>query len=645
MRLLPVVWWLSVCLGLALAGRPIAARLFPDFPDRGAAFAFPVGLGVVTLVTLWVGRLDRRLGLVVGVVVLAVLAVRTADTTPGDPREWRRRDVLSGSRTWLVPVGVFLAAFALLLAVRASNPGIVPTGGEKFLDYSLVRAVLRAETLPPEDPWFAGRPVRYYYGGHLAVAVLTELSGVRPSVAYNLAVATAYAALATAAYGLAAAVADGTDRVSRPHLAGALGALFTAFGGPLATPARAVLGLVPRDLAVAFGGPLIAGVRARPRDALNQVRYLSDGTLSGFDPWLGRYVVPDVPSVFPMWTFVNGDLRAHMVGPMFLLFGVAATVAVHRSDDRRRRLAFAFGVVPPTAGLLAVVNTWSLPVVGGVLALALAAADVPPWDLLPARLGRRFAALDGAVAELARPVVAVALALVALVLAGLWGAPFLSRPAPVNRGIALLPPRSPLLPPVASRPPASSPSPSPPCCRCPHSARPRWSPSSPPAAGRWPASTAATRRCWSSPAPDCCWSANSSPRGCTRTTRTLPGGTPSTRSTYRRGCCGDRPPASPASPRSRALAHAWPPDACRCDSGAARRQPWSSRSCSASRPSVSSARRPSSTDRPTPPIAHSTAPSTSRSGTRTRPSSSTGSTTDRGRRRSSPARATGRTPG
>jgi len=38
-----VLLWFVVYQALAFAALPLAARLFPGFPDRGAAFALPVG--------------------------------------------------------------------------------------------------------------------------------------------------------------------------------------------------------------------------------------------------------------------------------------------------------------------------------------------------------------------------------------------------------------------------------------------------------------------------------------------------------------------------------------------------------------------------------------------------------------------------
>ncbi len=47
--------------------------------------------------------------------------------------------------------------------------------------------------------WFAGEPVKYYYGGHLVTTLFAWLTATPPRFAYNLALAGFYATLVTAA--------------------------------------------------------------------------------------------------------------------------------------------------------------------------------------------------------------------------------------------------------------------------------------------------------------------------------------------------------------------------------------------------------------------------------------------------------------
>ncbi|MFB6136465.1 MAG: DUF2298 domain-containing protein, partial [Halobacteriaceae archaeon] len=373
MALLHLLSWTLLLAALWAMGLPLAAALFPRFPDRGAALALPVALTVVGLVAYWVGHL--RYGWVAPVAGVAVLAALAAVAL--------RRGYAVPPRLARGAVAVFALAFVAMLAVRAVDAAIVPRGGEKFLDFALLRSVLRADALPPEDPWFAGRALRYYYGGPMLAAALTRLSATPPGVAYNLALATFFATIASAAYGVAGAVAALSPRRVPRRLAGAVGAFLVVAGGNLATPARLLVGhLLSPAAAVRHAEPLFAGIRMDPADAV-----AAYGPGQGYTAWLARYVVPGTPDVFPAWTYLNGDLRAHMLSPPFLLLVAACGVAYAGcpATDRRRRL-LVFGAVPLAGGMATLVSTWALPTVAGLTWLALLLGDPDPAALLPGRV-------------------------------------------------------------------------------------------------------------------------------------------------------------------------------------------------------------------------------------------------------------------
>lgn len=431
MELIPIARWLAVLGVLWAAGLPLAAVLFARFPDRGGAFGLPISVLVATLVAYWLGQLwfgptTIALATVVPVLGAAVAVRRGVSLNWADVRE---------------PAAVFLVAFGFLLVLRGGVPAITPLGGEQFLDFALLNAVLRAEALPPEDPWFAGERVRYYYGGYLSTALLTELSGVRPAIGYNLAVATFYAMLVTAAYGLAGAVAEARGRSSR--LAGVCGAYLVGFAGNLATPARLLLGVVPEDLARRYGRFLIEGIRRTPGF---DTAFENATRLSTFDFWRARHVIPETPTVFPFWTFLNGDLRPHMMAAPFLLLAVACSFAVFRAtDDRRRHLWILFGVVPLVLAYLGLVNTWDLPTVAGLVFLTVALGPARNSDWLETALSERVG--DGRVAraladELERTVAGGTSAGVVVLLSLPLIAPYLLFGTATSDGVGLFPPRS-----------------------------------------------------------------------------------------------------------------------------------------------------------------------------------------------------------
>lgn len=424
--LVALVAWATVVLALSALALPLAAALFPDHPDRGAALAPPLAVGTLALTGYWVGQYAfGRIAAVAGVVVLASLSALA----------WRQGSRL-GRRDLArlrAPAIVFTVAFLGLLTVRYLDPLAYPQGGEKFLDFGLLAVLQRTDVLPPEDMWFAGETVRYYYAGPLTVTLLSDLAHVPPRYAYNLGLATFYAMLATAVYGLATAIADAHgDR--DPRLAGVVAAFFVALAGRLATPVRWLAAQLPREYAIQNLEWVVAGIRMSPADA-----YATFDSVGAWSYWTGRYVVPDALHVFPSWAFLNGDLHAHLIATPYLVLAAASALAASQATGRRR-LALLFGVLPATAGLLGLTSTWSMPTAIGLTGLALALTPTHPLADRSAdsRLGWLTATRFRA--ETSRFLAAGLASGGVALLAAAWAYPFLRFQRPDSRGIGLLPP-------------------------------------------------------------------------------------------------------------------------------------------------------------------------------------------------------------
>lgn len=381
---LVLLWFLAFQV-LALVGLPLAARLFPRFPDRGAAFGLPVTLVLVATVYYWVGHLVfSQVAAFASVAVVAALSLFAvwSDRT-------LRPDGTSSETDGILPLAyaetvlVFGLAFCLLVAVRAVDPSVHAGGGEKFLDYGILTSLLRANALPPQDMWYAGEHLLYYYGGHFLAATLAQLTGTPPQFAYNLALAGFYATLVTAAYGLAGALADA--RGASHRVGGALGAFFVGLGGNLVVAAAGIVGLLPDAVGDGVGNWVASTLREDYAGSLVQ-----EG-LSTFHYWDASRVIPKTINEFPLFAFINGDLHAHMVSTPFLLLVAALGFAYYQTapEALTRRRLLAFGAIPPTIGLLGFVNVWSLPTGLGVFWLAVLFAPADPLSLFPGVSGTR----------------------------------------------------------------------------------------------------------------------------------------------------------------------------------------------------------------------------------------------------------------
>jgi len=444
MEWLPVFAYVLVLGTLTALGAPIAATFFRTLPRKGAAFALPAALVPFTVAVFWLGQLAfGRHTLAVGVAVVlvgAILAVRY-----GTAPEWRSVAVM---------YGVFVVGFFVMLALRATDPSITPPGGEQFLHFGILNAIERADSLPPEDMWFAGRPLKYYYGTQLQVAALSMLSGTPLRYGFNLGIATFYGLVFVAAYGLCGAVLARRGRSY--HFGGVFGAFFVAVAGPATTAIRLATPFVPE----VFAGPLeraafgFAAGRFYGGDLERAV-----GELSGaFDWtwWYTRYVVPGTLHEVPLYSFVKADLHGHAFANPYLLVAGALGFAYYTAPghERGHRRLIVFGGLGGVAGLFGFMNTWSFPTVAGLAFLAVAAADPHPATLLPEPLATRLEPsgtpesgdpIARAARELHRSVAATLLGGAVLLVGILVAAPFLLfGDVPTNDGIGFLPPRSPL---------------------------------------------------------------------------------------------------------------------------------------------------------------------------------------------------------
>ena len=215
--------WVLVLELLGLATFALLFRVLPGLPDRGFSLAKTVGLLVVAYLAWLLGSLGNDTGVpgMAGSAGVTHLPLLPLPFTPGTLwlcaapllaggafAAWRVRDDLREfwrvRRTALLSAeAVFLSFLLLGLLLRWLNPDLwhPGRGGEKPMDFAYLNAVLKSASFPPYDPWHAGGYINYYYFGFVFVGALIHLSGVDPSVGYNLAVATLFGLTALGAWG------------------------------------------------------------------------------------------------------------------------------------------------------------------------------------------------------------------------------------------------------------------------------------------------------------------------------------------------------------------------------------------------------------------------------------------------------------
>lgn len=402
-----IAFW-AAALALAALALPLAFRLFARFPDGGAGLALALGLALVSagyfllrvIGALPAGRGGVLLALALFAAAMAALAIR----------DRRVRATFRHARRGLaVAAALFTLLFFAYAFFRSHAPDAADVP-ELPMNLAFLNALLVSPGYPPHDPWMAGERLSYYYGGHLRAAILTSASGASAAAGYNLALAAVFASAGTAAVSLCAALARWLfgGRARRWIAASAaLGAVLLLFSGSLLGPFQlaAAHGAAPEGVFAAFGIEAFLPDDPSARSAT----WYPDGYWFW---WRVSRLVPDTITAFPAYSFVLGDLHAHVMAIPAMLLAVAIAASLWRGrgalswrDHRRRPIPLV--AVALVFGGLAFVNTWDAVTFAAILAAAVAARNLRAG---PPRTARRALRAGGDALSWLLPPAAIAIA-------------------------------------------------------------------------------------------------------------------------------------------------------------------------------------------------------------------------------------------
>ena len=70
------------------------------------------------------------------------------------------------------------------------------------MDLMMLNAIHVNPVYPPQDPWLAGYPIPYYYGGYWMMNAVGRLAGITPDIGYNTLQACWYGLLILSCFGI-----------------------------------------------------------------------------------------------------------------------------------------------------------------------------------------------------------------------------------------------------------------------------------------------------------------------------------------------------------------------------------------------------------------------------------------------------------
>ena len=327
-------WWVML-LALGLGFWPLTSRIFSGFADKGWLFSKVLGVAVTGYVmwllnTLHIVKFRNSACVLIAAVCIFLNLF------------WmkKKKAVIEARRSLvLTEECLFLALFLLWTYLAGFRPGAY--GTEKFMDYGFMATMMRGDYMPAEDMWYAGEQLNYYYGGQYYAAFLTRLTFTRIQETYHL-MRTMVAAFAfVLPFSLVRQMLEDKWQEKKRGLAAA--------GGVLAGTAVSLAG----NMHYVLFGKLIPWIREIfqiPFDGKeywfpNSTRYI------GYNP---EVVNDKTIHEFPSYSFILGDLHAHVVNLMFVLLvvGILYTWLQQRREAKDRPLLLVRGLAQPQLWLL-----------------------------------------------------------------------------------------------------------------------------------------------------------------------------------------------------------------------------------------------------------------------------------------------------
>ncbi|RAQ95153.1 DUF2298 domain-containing protein [Thermogemmatispora tikiterensis] len=393
-----LIWALVELLGLLCL--PLTVTVLRNLPDRGWAFSKTLALALfafcVWLPLMCVQSWPFSRAFIAGVfVVLLIPALAGLLLVRATLFKLLRANAI-----YLVSCElVFLGMVFLLGWIRSYGPDI--RGFEMFMDEGFIAAIMRSPHLPPNDMWYAGYPINYYYYAHFTIVVLAKLLGQSPSIAFNTGICIFFGLTAVNLFGVTCNVIAWAKHVraaGSPPDDGRAEAPALAF--PRLTAAMPY-GLLTMALGLILGNL-----------AATQQWWRDHGDLNQFDWFAPSRVVDKTINEFPAFSFLLSCFHAHVLALAFTILAIALAFNLLLAREgqgififgRGWRLPLTLGVTALVIGALFTMNGWDYPT---YLGLAVVCIALQQWLLH----GRRFqGALLVDIAAAAVPLVILSLA-------------------------------------------------------------------------------------------------------------------------------------------------------------------------------------------------------------------------------------------
>ncbi len=314
-----LIWkWWFMCLLLGLGTLPLAHVLLSSLADGGYFISKVLSIalcGFVTWLLCSAGVKFTTAGCLVITLVIFIACWGIAFLIGRAKGTGHAVNTDKNDETTYTLIAVEELIFAALLIMWLYLIGFKPEayGTEKLMDYGFMASLMRSDTLPVTDMWYSDGTINYYYGGQYFVVFLTKLFSFELKNSYNLFRAFIASVTFVMAFNIVFTLLKRTVCAKNDNKKS--GNTAACLGGLLAGVALTFAGNGHYIIFAKFVPMLqeMLGIDVTTYWFSDSTRYI------GYTPDVDDKTIHEYPS----YSFLLGDLHAHVINLMFVLLFIA----------------------------------------------------------------------------------------------------------------------------------------------------------------------------------------------------------------------------------------------------------------------------------------------------------------------------------
>ena len=365
------MWAMVEVLGFVCL--PLTITVFHNLPDRGWAFSKAIGTAVLAF-CVWLPLMCLSVLPFSQFFIAGIFLLLLAGNIIGflKVRQTIAKVVRVNVPYILISEAVFAGMMFLLGWIRSFVPDI--RSFEMFMDEGFIAGIMRSPHFPPNDMWFAGYPINYYYYAHFTAAILGKLLGQSPSIVFNTGICMFFGLTAVNLFGVTSNIVSWAQHLrKRAHL--------NKVAEPQQLPGTSypsLLRAVPYGYLTMLMGLVLGNLAA------TQQWWEQHGDWTQFNWFNPSRVVDRTINEFPAFSFLLSCFHAHVLALAFTIVAIALAFNLFLEQEGRGLRVFGRGWKLPITmattalilGGLFAMNGWDFPTYVGLTVVCIAFSNI-----------------------------------------------------------------------------------------------------------------------------------------------------------------------------------------------------------------------------------------------------------------------------